>query len=587
MSQFSRAPASSPLFVAALVALLAGPLAAAALAQEPIVRANLTWQGLESQTSGAGASRLGAISDDGRWVVFASSAYDLVPNDNNGWVDVFVRDLVAGTTTRLSVAPGGVEADFHSGTFSPVISGNGRFVAFGSSASNLVANDLNGSSDIFVLDRDPGDDGTFDEEPIVLERVSVSSNGSEANGACEQPSISADGNKVAFRSWATNLIAVDLNGAYDVFVHTRSSGTTIRASRNNSDIGGDGDSVDPQICANGSAVVFRSLATNFGSAGVPMWQMWVRDLVANKLELASSDANGARLSDPSETGAISGDGRYVVFISSAKGLAPEENPGGTTPDVFVKDRVTGAVDCMSTGPDGLAGHSSDHSVISVDGGSVSFSSRYGSFVAGDTNNENDIFVRDVATKAIRCASIDRSGAPAASGTGSNYDSALSADGRFALFSSDGTDYVSDDTNIYADLFVHDLANPGFQATWSNYGAGWPGTFGVPSFTLDVDPEFGATVTATASNSVAFWTAGFLAIGFAEAVIPTNRGGTLLVEFISLTPVAVPPGGYSFCEDIPYDPALCGVELDLQMIEFDPGASDDLSFSQGLKVVIGR
>lgn len=586
MTHASRSPASSPLVAAALVALLAGPLIAAPH-DEPIVRANLTWQGLESQTSGASVSRLGAFSDDGRWVVFASLASDLVPGDLHGEVDVFLRDLVGGTTTRLSVAPGGVEADSDSGIYQPVITGDGRFVAFESFASNLVAGDTNGSADIFVLDRDPGDDGVFDEEPIVLERVSVSSNGSEANGPSEQPSISADGNKVAFRSWATNLIAVDLNGAYDVFVRTRSSGTTIRASRSNSDIGGDGDSVEPQICADGSAVVFRSLATNFGSSGPPMWQIWVRDLVANRLELASSDANGARLSDPSESGAISGDGRRVVFVSSAKGLVPEETPGGTTPDVFVKDRVTGAVDCMSTGPDGLAGHSSNHSVISVDGGSVSFSSRYGSFVAGDTNDAHDIFVRDVATKAIRCVNIDCSGAPPASGAGTNYDSALSADGRYALFSAAGTEYVSDDTNIYSDLFVHDLANPGFQAAWSNYGVGWPGTRGVPTFTLDVAPEFGATATATASNSLGFWTAGFLALGFARADWPTNRGGSIAVDFVSLTAVVVPPSGYTLCAEIPYDPSLCGVEVDLQLIEFDPGASHSLSFTPGLAILFGR
>jgi len=584
----SRDPASSSAAcrAAALAALLVGPLATAR-AQEPIVRANLDSQGKESKTSGASASRLGAISDDGRWVVFSSLASDHVPDDTNGWCDVFLRDLVAGTTVRLSLGPGGAEGDWHSGIFNPVITGNGRFVAFDSFASNMVADDHNDCADIFVLDRDPDGDGLFDEEPITLERVSLAFDGSEANGPCEQPSISADGNKVAFRGWASNLISSDLNGTYDVFVRIRGSGTTIRASRNDANVGGDGESGNPQISADGKSVVFSSLATNFGSSGPPMWQIWVRDLVANKTELASSDASGARLDDLSDGGTISGDGRYVTFRTQARGLVPEVNPGFSTPDVFVKDRATGAVLCMTTDSDGLAGHGGIYPVISVDGGSVVFVCDFDGFVPGDSNQANDVFVRDVATLAIRCVSIDRSGAPAASGTGTNYYSAVSADGRFALFSSEGTDYVQDDTNIYGDLFVHDLDNHGLQAAWSNYGAGWPGKHGIPSFTLDADPEFGATVTATAANSCGLWTAGFLLIGGARADVPTNRDGSILVAFDSMTVVTVAPTGFELTCDVPYDPTLYGVVLDLQMIELDPGASHLLSFTPGLEVLFGR
>lgn len=568
------------------VAVLASLLAADAPAQAPIVRVNLDSNGAESKTSGAGVARVDAISDDGRYVVFASGASDLVPGDGNGRNDVFLRDLVAGTTTRLSVAADGTEGNFHSGIYGPTISGDGRFVAFDSSADNLVADDGNGAADIFLLDRDPDGNGIYDEQPIALERVSVASDGAEGDGPSEQASLSADGNKVAFRSWATNLVAVDLNGTFDVFVRNRAAATTIRASRNNANVGGDDESTDPHLSADGKAVVFRSKATNFGSAGPPVWQVWVRDLAANVLELASTDAAGARLDWDSFSGRISGDGRFVVFHTGAR-IFPDIDLDDLSSDVFLKDRQTGTVSCMTIGPDGLASHGANSCVISSDGRFVAFVAFHDGFVAGDTNSDNDLFVRDVATGEIRCANIDCAGAPGAMGLGTNYQGAISADGRYALFASAGTTYVDDDSNIYGDLFVHDLANPGFQASWGNYGAGWQGTLGVPSFTLDVEPEFGATVTATAQNSLGRWTVGFLAIGHGKADWPVGGGGSILVDFATLTVVTVPPAGFTLCGEVPYDPALCEVEVDLQLIAFDPGAAGELSFTPGLEVIFGR
>ncbi len=558
-----------------------------ASAQAPIVRANLDSSGRESKSGGAVVPRVDCITGDGRFVVFMSGSSDLVPADTNDVTDVFLRDLVGGTTTRISVAPDGSQGDRASGSSQPTISSDGRFLAFDSEATNLVPSDTNGVADIFLLDRDPDGNGLLDEQPIALERVNVAFDGGEANGWSDQPSLSTDGKKVAFRSDATNLISVDSNGTWDVFVRNRKSGTTSRASRSNTNAGGDFESGQPQMAADGSAVVFGSLATNFGTSFGPFWQVWVRDLVADRLELASSDPDGDQLSDASFSGRISGDGRFVVFHTRSHGLVPENDPSNLSEDVFVKDRQTGQLACMTIGPDGFAGHSANTCTISTDGLFVAFSSPYDGFVPGDTNGEYDVFVRDVTTQEIRCATIDCSGAPAAGGVGTNFSCALSSDGRYALFSAAGTEYVSDDTNIYNDLFVHDLANPGFQAAWSNYGAGWPGTRGVPTFTLDVDPEFGATATATASNTLGFWTAGFLALGFARADWPTNRGGSIAVDFVSLTAVVVPPSGYVLCAEIPYDSSLCGVEVDLQLIEFDPGASHDLSFTPGLAIVFGR
>src|SRR5204862_2107304 len=127
-------------------------------------------------------------------------------------------DRLTGTTERVSVASGGTEGNDASLGFA--LSADGRFVAFQSDATNLVAGDTNGATDVFVYDRQTG----------MTERVSVASDGTQANNASSYPVLSADGRFVAFDSAATNLVAGDTNGATDVFVHDRQTGATERAS---------------------------------------------------------------------------------------------------------------------------------------------------------------------------------------------------------------------------------------------------------------------------------------------------------------------------------------------------------------------
>jgi Tol biopolymer transport system component len=147
-----------------------------------------------SGAQATGISTYPSISADGTVIAFHSTAFDLVPNDTNGALDVFVRDLVAGTTTRISEPTGGGEAD--AGAGGPVVSGDGRVVAFVSSSTNLVADDTNNNPDIFVHDRTSG----------ITERVSVSSTGGQASGASGSPALSYDGRFVAFNTNATDLV---------------------------------------------------------------------------------------------------------------------------------------------------------------------------------------------------------------------------------------------------------------------------------------------------------------------------------------------------------------------------------------------
>jgi Tol biopolymer transport system component len=160
------------------------------------------------------------VSNDGRFVAFGSMATNLVPGDTNGKGDIFVRDRLTGTTERVSVDSNGVEGDEHSGFYGYGMSADGRFVAFDSLADNLAPGDTNAINDIFVRDRLNG----------TTERVSVATGGAEANNSCIYPSISADGRWVSFLSNATNLVPGDVNGFGDIFVHDRQSGTTTLAN---------------------------------------------------------------------------------------------------------------------------------------------------------------------------------------------------------------------------------------------------------------------------------------------------------------------------------------------------------------------
>ena len=198
-----------------------------------------------------------AISADGRYVAFWSGATNLVPGDTNGWTDVFVHDRVTGTTVRVSVDSNGAQAE-NGGSGKPSISADGRFVAFESNADNLVALDTNRQSDIFVHDLQAG----------TTIRVNVETSGRQADLGGLGASISADGTRVAFFSPATNLVRGDHNGALDVFVRDLRHSTTKLVSRSVGDADGNASvtanarSLEPSISADGRFVAFRSPATD-------------------------------------------------------------------------------------------------------------------------------------------------------------------------------------------------------------------------------------------------------------------------------------------------------------------------------------
>jgi Tol biopolymer transport system component len=159
-----------------------------------------------AEVQGNNGSYNPSISADGRFVAFGSDATNLVGGDTNGWEDVFVRDRRTGKTRRVNLSSAGAQGNDHS--FNPSISADGRLVAFGSSATNLVGNDTNGFDDVFVRDRRTG----------KTRRVSVSSAGTQGDGGNFNPSTSSDGRFVGFESFAANLVGGDTNGFEDIFV---------------------------------------------------------------------------------------------------------------------------------------------------------------------------------------------------------------------------------------------------------------------------------------------------------------------------------------------------------------------------------
>src|SRR5438445_547368 len=196
--------------LSAVTLLLLTALGGRSAGAQTTVRVSVASDGTAGNAASAGA----ALSADGRFVAFHSTATNLVAGDTNGKTDVFVHDRQTGITERVSVASDGTQGNNASSY--PALSADGRFVAFHSTATNLVAGDTNGATDVFVHDRQTG----------TTERVSVASDGTQGNGPSAGAALSADGGLVAFHGTATNLVAGDANGAYDVFVHDRAVSTT-------------------------------------------------------------------------------------------------------------------------------------------------------------------------------------------------------------------------------------------------------------------------------------------------------------------------------------------------------------------------
>ena len=403
-------------------------------AQGDTIRVSVHTDGSEANSW----SEFAAISADGRYVAFTSFASNLVDNDNTAF-DVFVHDTQSSATTRVSVDSEGNEANGSSSL--PAISAGGGFIAFHSDASNLVDNDNNGSIDVFVHDTHTGD----------TTRVSVDTAGTEGNGTSALPSISADGRFVAFHSFADNLVENDNNAQADVFLHDTLTGTTTRVSVHSDGTEGNFMSLFPSISANGMSVAFESLANTLVDNDNNLRQdVFVHDTQTGVTTRVSVDSAGIEGNDTSYSASASADGRFVAFSSDATNLITDDNTDNR--DIFVHDRETGATSRASIrGDDIEVLNDSFGPSISGDGRFVAFHSQ-GLFIDDDNNEQTDVFVHDTQTANTSRISVRSDGTEALGG--SSDFAAISSDGRFVAFESEAVNLVDNDTNGWGDVFVH-------------------------------------------------------------------------------------------------------------------------------------
>jgi Tol biopolymer transport system component len=557
------------------VLLLSGLLVSTATAA-PQETERVSVDGAGIQANGGSSSWVCGTSSDGQIVAFASLASNLVAGDVNNTYDVFVHDRSTGATELVSVDSSGNLADGPSGIDGFAITGDGRYVLFTSSATDLVAGDTNGNEDVFVHDRVTG----------VTERVDVDSNGNQTPHDPEQhgspsPSISSDGRFVAFASFAKNLVSNDTNGEWDVFVHDRTTGITERVSVDSSLSQADGVSKFPSISGDGSLVAFTSDADNLVTGDQNQaWDIFVHDRSSGVTERVSVDSSGAEADGDSMDPAIASGGQFVAFYSYASNLVAGDTNADS--DVFVHDRSSGVLERVSVDSSGAqATGPSGNCTISADGGCVAFDSMAGNLVPGDKNGVSDVFLRVRAAGATERVSVASGGGQ---GNDESFVPSISGDGTAVAFASAATNLVPNDTNATFDVFVNESCSN--VASWSNYGSGFSGTQGVPTLTARQAPKLGSTITVDQSNSYGMPTLAVVLVGLQQTSLPTNRGGTLLVVPSIVLLVTFSYGGNSYTGSIPDDQALCGTEIDLQSIEFDPGAALGFSFTPGLQLLPG-
>jgi Tol biopolymer transport system component len=379
--------------------------------------------------AGLGFSDYPSISGDGRFVAFVSDSSDLVDGDTNGVSDVFVRDTELGSTVRASVASDGTESNGAVGP--PAISADGRYVAFPSEASNLIAGDANTCAffrtpgtcpDVFVHDLATGE--------TVL--ASVRPNGRQADGESLYVSIAGDGHLVAFASLATNLTPRDRNGNMDVFVKDLTTGTVVRAS-DAVGPGGDSFSFATSISADGRRVAFTSAAANL----VPhdrnnVDDVFVRDLETGELRRVSVRADGSEGTGGSFGPSISATGRYVAFGS--EGDLKDHNG---IADGYVYDWASGRLRRFTIGRGGAEPDEGLDTppTISDDGRLVAFASLASNLVRGDRNGVGDVFLRDLEAGETILLSVGVGGVSA--DDASEYP-AVSGDGCSVAFGSFAT-----------------------------------------------------------------------------------------------------------------------------------------------------
>jgi hypothetical protein len=433
--------------------------------------------------AGTASGNLGSegpyLTPNGRFVLFFSEASDLVPDDTNGHGDAFLRDLKKETTTLVSVTHAG-SASANASSYGAAITPNGRFVLFNSDASDLVANDANGAGDVFVRDLHTGTTtlvsvnhaGTASGRGSSLAE-SITPNGRFVFFTSHAPDLVAnDTNTYSdvfvrdLRKRTTTLVSVDRTGTAsgDFFSHGILAGdpsfVLLRSSMS--------------ITPNGRFVLFTSSASDLVTNDTNgTGDAFVRDLATGTTTLVSVNQGGnASGDDLSTAAAITPNGRFVSFFSSAGDLVPDDTNGTQGPgvDAFVRDLRAGTTKLVSVNRAGTASgnsYSSSGGSITPNGRFVSFDSFASDLVPDDTNGTGDTFVRDLEKGRTTLVSADHTGTASANSASSS--TSITPSGRFVLFASPASDLVANDPNGTWDVFVRTLQRGAAAALPANRG----------------------------------------------------------------------------------------------------------------------
>lgn len=389
-------------------------------------------------TQGNETSNGGYISQDGRYILFRSTASNLVANDSNGHVDMFVHDRQTLQTTRVSVASDGTQSN--AASEGGAISSDGRYVVFNSEADTLILGDTNATKDTFVHDRQTGQ----------TTRVSVNSQGVEGMGPSSWGwGISTEGRFVAFTSFA-ELALNDSNATSDVFVYDRQLAQMRRVSNAYTGSYSNNRADFVALSNDGRYVAF----TSTGSDIVPgdtnnVRDAFVHDRQTGQTTRVSVASNGTQGNGHIRDIALSSDGRYVVFSSEASNLVPGDTNARI--DMFVHDRQTGQTTRVSVTSLGAQASAEPSGIaISADGRYIGFNSLASNLVPGDTNNVRDAFIHDRQTGRTVRVSVAADGAQ---GNQSSYLDSISADGRYVVIGTNASNLTPEDTNVAGDILT--------------------------------------------------------------------------------------------------------------------------------------
>lgn len=325
----------------------------------------------------------------------------------------------------------------------PFISGDAKLLVFESAAENLVEGDNNASNDLFLRNLHTGE----------VQLVSSDGNGAQGNAASSQATLSADSRFVAFTSQASNFSEIDGSSNQDIYIKNLHTGQLVWASATAQNSQSNGDSQHPSLSANGNLLAFDSLASNLSPIDTNnKSDIFLKNLKTGELRLISSNQQGVQGNGHSSHPLLSHDGRWLAFESDASNLVANDTNGKR--DIFMKDLQTGMIERLNLASNGQQDNGNAHlEAMSANGRILAFSSDGNNLSAGDSNQQTDIFIKNRDKVGVERVSVDSVGRQA---NGTSHHADLSNDGRLISFSSNASNLIANDGNLSEDIFIKDL-----------------------------------------------------------------------------------------------------------------------------------